>query len=130
MGRYLPNVGHAAAQARNVALIDGARNAVQGAGPPRGVRAAHLPVGRHRRGCRGTATSPAVRAHDRGRARARAGPCRRYRTLATRRSGASMTPERTAALVARWVRFYTRDVPAPVADRRIGEIDAPPDAHN
>jgi hypothetical protein len=35
-----------------------------------------------------------------------------------------MTPERTAALVARWVRFYTRDLPAPVADRRIGEIDA------
>jgi hypothetical protein len=35
-----------------------------------------------------------------------------------------MTPERAAKLVARWVRFYTRDLPAPVAERRIGEIDA------
>jgi hypothetical protein len=29
-----------------------------------------------------------------------------------------------ARLVARWVRFYTRDLPAPVARRRVGEIDA------
>lgn len=35
-----------------------------------------------------------------------------------------MTPERMAALVARWVRLYTRDLPAPVARRRIDEIDA------
>jgi hypothetical protein len=35
-----------------------------------------------------------------------------------------MTPERMAELVARWVRFYTRDLPAPVARRRIDEIDA------
>lgn len=35
-----------------------------------------------------------------------------------------MTPERIAALVARWVRFYTRDLPAPIARRRAGEIDA------
>jgi hypothetical protein len=35
-----------------------------------------------------------------------------------------MTPERTAELVARWVRFYTRDLPPPVAQRRIDEIDA------
>jgi hypothetical protein len=35
-----------------------------------------------------------------------------------------MTPERTAELVARWVRFYTRDLPTPVARRRIDEIDA------
>jgi hypothetical protein len=35
-----------------------------------------------------------------------------------------MTPERVAELVARWVRFYTRSLPAPIADRRIGEIDA------
>jgi hypothetical protein len=35
-----------------------------------------------------------------------------------------MRPERTAGLVARWVRFYTRDLPADVAERRIGEIDA------
>ena len=35
-----------------------------------------------------------------------------------------MTPERVAGLVARWVRFYTRDLPPPVAERRIGEIDA------
>ncbi|WP_217922752.1 hypothetical protein [Miltoncostaea oceani] len=35
-----------------------------------------------------------------------------------------MTPERMAALVARWVRFYTRDLPAPVARRRADEIAA------
>jgi hypothetical protein len=35
-----------------------------------------------------------------------------------------MTPERMADLVARWVRFYTRNLPAPVARRRIDEIDA------
>ena len=35
-----------------------------------------------------------------------------------------MTPERMAALVARWVRFYTRDLPIPVAQRRADEIDA------
>jgi VIT1/CCC1 family predicted Fe2+/Mn2+ transporter len=35
-----------------------------------------------------------------------------------------MTPERMAALVARWVRFYTRNLPAALAQRRIEEIDA------
>jgi drug/metabolite transporter (DMT)-like permease len=35
-----------------------------------------------------------------------------------------MTPERMAKLVARWVRFYTRDLPTPIAQRRIDEIDA------
>lgn len=35
-----------------------------------------------------------------------------------------MTPERMAGLVGRWVRFYTRDLPPPVARRRIDEIDA------
>jgi hypothetical protein len=35
-----------------------------------------------------------------------------------------MTPERMAALVARWVRFYTRNLPSPIAGRRIDEIDA------
>ena len=35
-----------------------------------------------------------------------------------------MTPERMAALVAWWVRRYTRNLPAPIAERRIGEIDA------
>jgi hypothetical protein len=35
-----------------------------------------------------------------------------------------MTPERVAALVARWVRFYTRDLPTPIAQRRGDEIDA------
>ena len=35
-----------------------------------------------------------------------------------------MTSERMAALVARWVRFYTRKLPPAVAERRIGEIDA------
>jgi hypothetical protein len=30
--------------------------------------------------------------------------------------------------VARWVRFYTRDLPAPIAERRIDEIDA--DVHD
>jgi hypothetical protein len=35
-----------------------------------------------------------------------------------------MTPERMAELVARWVRFYTRDLPEPIARRRIDEIAA------
>ncbi len=35
-----------------------------------------------------------------------------------------MTPERVARLVAWWVRWYTREVPAPVARRRTDEIDA------
>jgi hypothetical protein len=35
-----------------------------------------------------------------------------------------MTPERMAAVVARWARFYTRDVPASIARRRVEEIDA------
>ena len=35
-----------------------------------------------------------------------------------------MSPERAAGLVRRWTRFYTRDLPAPVAERRADEIDA------
>ena len=35
-----------------------------------------------------------------------------------------MTPERIAELLVRWVRFYTRDLPTPVAQRRLEEIDA------
>jgi hypothetical protein len=35
-----------------------------------------------------------------------------------------MTPEHMARLVAAWVRFYTRNLPPPVAGRRIDEIDA------
>ncbi len=35
-----------------------------------------------------------------------------------------MTPERVAALVARWVRFYTAGLPASVAHRRIEEIES------
>jgi hypothetical protein len=35
-----------------------------------------------------------------------------------------MTPERMAQLVARWVRFYTRDLPTRIAQRRVDEIDA------
>jgi hypothetical protein len=35
-----------------------------------------------------------------------------------------MTLERMAELVARWVRLYTRNLPTPVARRRIDEIDA------
>jgi hypothetical protein len=35
-----------------------------------------------------------------------------------------MTPERMAALVAWWVRRYTRNLPPAIAERRIGEIDA------
>ena len=35
-----------------------------------------------------------------------------------------MTPERAAELVGRWVRFYTRGLPEPVARRRIDEIAA------
>jgi hypothetical protein len=34
-----------------------------------------------------------------------------------------MTPERMAELVARWVRFYTRQLPTPIAQRRVDEID-------
>lgn len=33
-----------------------------------------------------------------------------------------MTPERMADLVARWVRLYTRNLPAPIAERRMAEI--------
>ena len=35
-----------------------------------------------------------------------------------------MTPERAAELVAWWVRLYTRDLPTPVAQRRVDEIGA------
>jgi hypothetical protein len=35
-----------------------------------------------------------------------------------------MTSESMAELVARWVRFYTRSLPQPIAQRRIDEIDA------
>jgi hypothetical protein len=35
-----------------------------------------------------------------------------------------MTPKRMAKLVAWWVRFYTRDLATPIAQRRINEIDA------
>ena len=35
-----------------------------------------------------------------------------------------MTPERMAELVARWVRFYTRDLPTAIAQRRVEEIGA------
>jgi hypothetical protein len=35
-----------------------------------------------------------------------------------------VTPERMARLVALWVRFYTRNLPEPVAQRRRDEIDA------
>jgi hypothetical protein len=35
-----------------------------------------------------------------------------------------MTPERMAELVTRWVRVYTRSLPAPIAERRVDEIDA------
>ena len=35
-----------------------------------------------------------------------------------------MTPERVAKLVARWARFYTRELPTPIAERRVAEIDA------
>jgi hypothetical protein len=34
-----------------------------------------------------------------------------------------VTPERMAELVARWVRVYTRNLPPPIAQRRIDEID-------
>ena len=35
-----------------------------------------------------------------------------------------MTPERVIRLVAWWVRFYTRDLPTPIAQRRVDEIGA------
>ena len=34
-----------------------------------------------------------------------------------------------AELVACWVRFYTRDLPTPIAQRRVDEIDADPHDH-
>ena len=40
------------------------------------------------------------------------------------RPEARMTPERVVRLVDRWVRFYTRKLPAPVAQRRVDEIGA------
>jgi hypothetical protein len=39
-----------------------------------------------------------------------------------------MTPERAAALVVRWVRFYTRDLPPDIAERRAIELHA--DVHD
>jgi hypothetical protein len=38
--------------------------------------------------------------------------------------GDHMTPERALELVARWVRFYTRALPTPTAQRRVDEIGA------
>jgi hypothetical protein len=35
-----------------------------------------------------------------------------------------MRPERASSLVARWVRLYTRRLPAHIAERRVEEIDA------
>jgi len=35
-----------------------------------------------------------------------------------------MTPERMAGFVTRWVQYYTRRLPAPVAERRVEEIEA------
>ena len=35
-----------------------------------------------------------------------------------------MSPERMARLVGRWARFYTRDLPTPVAERRVAELEA------
>ena len=35
-----------------------------------------------------------------------------------------MTPEAMSKLVARWVRFYTRGLSTPIAERRVDEIDA------
>ena len=39
-----------------------------------------------------------------------------------------MTPERMADVVGRWVRFYTRDLPASIGQRRVDEIDT--DVHD
>lgn len=39
-----------------------------------------------------------------------------------------MTPERVAGLVGRWIRLYTRGLPAPLAGRRLSEIEA--DVHD
>jgi hypothetical protein len=35
-----------------------------------------------------------------------------------------VTPERALELVARWVRFYTRELPTPIAQRRVDELGA------
>ena len=40
-----------------------------------------------------------------------------------------MRPERAAGVVARWVGLYTRELPAPIAERRAEEIDADVTAH-
>ena len=40
-----------------------------------------------------------------------------------------MTPELAAALVARWVRFYTRNLPPVIAQRRVEEIGSDLDDH-
>jgi len=35
-----------------------------------------------------------------------------------------VTPKRAAEFVRRWASFYTRDLPGPLAERRVDEIDA------
>lgn len=35
-----------------------------------------------------------------------------------------MKPERTAGLVDRWISYYTRELPSPIAERRVDEIGA------
>jgi hypothetical protein len=35
-----------------------------------------------------------------------------------------LKPERTAVLVERWIRYYTRELPDPVAERRVDEVGA------
>src|SRR5687768_4188487 len=77
-----------------------------------------------RGGGRGPAAAAALRAHATGgRARPR-GQGRQSRSLSTGRLGARVTPERASRLVRRWVRFYTRDLPTPIAQRRVEEIEA------
>ena len=119
------------AGAERVAFADGPRNAVQGLGPVGGVRPAQLTLG-GRGSVRGTTAPAAVRAHRAGGSGGRASPCRPCRAgrraIPTLRPEARMTPERMAELVARWVRLYTRNLPAPIARRRADEIDA--DVHD
>lgn len=35
-----------------------------------------------------------------------------------------MRPERTAELVERWIRYYTRELPTPIVERRLDEVGA------
>lgn len=45
-------------------------------------------------------------------------------TASAARKATQSATQRSADLVARWVRFYTRELPTPIAERRVEEIGA------